>query len=268
MVDARLLTGLGLALLLHAAAALWASGLTMRPPMTLEPVKTVRTVRQDVKLPKPPPPPPPKEEPKPEEPKLEPQAPKPQAEAPKPQAPKRSPQPKSNEPPPADAPPPSSEPAPLVLSKTYGGSGDSGVAVQTGDHDTLGDPAVDATEENTRRRREEPKPAGTGGNGTAPADEDDGGKVEIVHAVPKGSCRVEWPEGAEVGHRTVEVRLSLEIGLDGRVKKARILRGAGEPFDDAAIEAVQGCAFQPGTRDGKPFVDRVPFLVVFKPSAQ
>lgn len=66
--------------------------------------------------------------------------------------------------------------------------------------------------------------------------------------------------------RTFAVRLLLTVDQGGRVIVAKVLRGAGAPFDQAAIDALRQCLFQPGTRDGLPVVDRVPFLVEFKPS--
>ena len=59
----------------------------------------------------------------------------------------------------------------------------------------------------------------------------------------------------------------LTIGTDGSVKPGRLLRAAGEPFDSAARNALRGCPFDAGTKDGKPFVDKVPFVVEFKPGS-
>ena len=90
--------------------------------------------------------------------------------------------------------------------------------------------------------------------------------VEIVHAVKQHDFKVEWPDGEEPTARAVEVTLLLDIGLDGKVDKVRLLRGAGEPFDSQAIAALKQQQFKPGTRDGKPFRDHVSFVVEFKPS--
>ena len=61
------------------------------------------------------------------------------------------------------------------------------------------------------------------------------------------------------------MQLLLTINPRGKVAKARVLRSLGPVFDDVAVKALQACAFVPGTRDGKPFTDRVPFVVEFKP---
>lgn len=253
--------GTAISLLLHGLLAFWASTLpTTHQLPPLEPKKLVRTVNQQIVLPKKvlPPEPPKVELPKPE-PSM--QAPR---ETPEPVA-KPSSKPKSETPKPQTEQKPS-EPAPLVLSKTYGASDGSGVAVNAGKDDSLGDPNVDPNERNTRQRFvpkvEAPVKGDDGGDGDAETTR----KVEIVHAVPKSRCRVEWPEGAEAAGRVVEVTLSLEIATDGAIDKIRILRGAGDPFDDAAIAAIRQCSFNAGTRDGKAFRDRISFAVEFKPS--
>ncbi len=254
------------ALLLHAAVGMWGynRGKTERePPPRKE--KIVRTVKQNVELPKPPPkvePPKPPEvavkEPSPTE--------KP-AEQPKAATPKSRPPRAEN--PIRQEPPPSNEPAPLVLSKTYGGEG--GVTVNAGKDDSLGDPNVVPTETNTRKRMESKETAAPSsddvGGEAGSGNEVDGHQVEIVHAATK-KCTVAWPDGAEAGNRIVEIKLTLWVGINGNVTKVKILRGNGEPFDSAAIAAGKLCTFSPGTRDGKPFVDRVPFTMEFKPNGR
>ena len=259
-MNRNLAIGLSAAVAMHAIALTWSVGLA-RPvqPLAPPPEIQVRTVREQIELPPPPPP----------EPKLAPEPPPPKptdAVAPvdRPASPRpRSAQPKSNRPPPpTDA---KDEPPPLVLSQTYGSGGDPGVAVNRGDEDSLGDPDIDPTEANVRRRLPPPPvQAPVAGQGDGPAARE----VRIVHAVPKGRCKVEWPEGAEPGNRVVEVRLALSVSSDGKVLSARILRGAGEPFDSAAIAALEACAFLPATRDGMATADKVPFVVEFKPNGQ
>lgn len=266
-MDRNLAIGICASLLLHSLLGWWCVGLAPRPrALVVEDKKLVRTVNQQIELPKPKPkpkPPEPKPEPKKEEPMAKAEAP---AQQPKPAAAaKRPPQPKSAEPQPKN-PPPANEPAPLVLSKTYGAGGDSGVAVQTGKDDVLGDPNVDATEENVRRRpppSDTGKPADAGPAVAAP----EAHKVEVVAAKPKESCSkyIEWPEGADMAGRVIEVTLQLEIGEDGGVRKVKILRGAGQPFDAEAIKDIAKCPFAAGTRDGKPVASKIAFVVEFRP---
>jgi TonB family protein len=258
-VNRDLAIGTAISLLLHGMLAYWAVNLPEThtlPP--LEPKKLVKTVQEQIVLPK---------KPLPEPPKIEPPKPEPAAQAPtetpEPAA-KPAPKPKSDAPkPPVQKP---SEPAPLVLSKTYGASDGSGVAVNAGKDDTLGDPNVDPDEKKTRQRFVPKVAAPAQGNGDGEGDGAEKREVKIVHAVPPRAVHVDWPEGAENSGRTVEVTLLLEISEDGTVDKVRILRGAGEPFDGVAIAALKQQKFKPGTRDGKPFRDRVSFAVEFKPS--
>ena len=254
-----LIIGTAISLLLHGALAYWASTLVpTHAALQIEPKKLVRTVREEIVLPK--------KVVAPEPPKVEPPKPEPAAQA-QPEAPapvaKAAAKPKSEAPKPLAQKP--SEPAPLVLSKTYGASDGSGVAVHAGKDDTLGDPNVEPDAQNTRQRFV-PKVEAAATQGDAQGEGEVAGReVKIVRAVPKAKCRVEWPQGAEVGGRVVQVTLSLEIGVDGAVEKVRVLRGAGEPFDDAAIAAIRQCPFVGGTRDGKPFRDRFSFVVDFPP---
>ncbi|MSP91639.1 MAG: energy transducer TonB [Myxococcales bacterium] len=249
-----LVVGLVVAVVLHAAVAVWGAHAVRAPrPIPPSPRQLVHTVREAVALPKPPPPPA-KLEPPPPEP------PKPAAAAPQPRAPRpvaRAPQPGAKTPTAAAA-----GPQPFALSQTYGGAGD-GVVVQTAPDDVFGNPEVDADEKNVRRRPiEEPVAAPP----PLPA-ESAARQVEIVSALPRPACRhVQWPEGAETGNRVIEVVLGLDIGPDGGVRRVRILRGGGEPFDDSAVAHVKSCGWEPGRRDGQPFTDHVSFVVEFRPS--
>lgn len=249
--------GLIIAVAVHVAVACW--GMTLQPAphsLVLEIKKPVKTVRQEIVLPKKVPP---KVEPQPEI--VKPQPTETPQEAPHP-VDKPAQKPKSEAPKPQQKP---SEPAPLVLSKTYGASDGSGVAVNAGKNDTLGDPNVDPTAQNTRQRFvPKAEQASTGDDkGDQPGDR----KVEITHATQK-FCRPEWPEGAEAGGRKVEVMLLLDVNEEGKVGKVRLIRGAGEPFDEAAMAQIQSpkiCSFSPGMRDGKAIPDRIRFTIEFLP---
>jgi len=265
-VDRNLWIGIAVSLVFHAIGAGWAVSLSPRPrSLDRKPPQLVRTVRERIELPRPKPKPP---EPKPEVKKDDPPAKAAPTEAQKQVAPARKPvQPKSAAPV-AKAAAPHNDSAPLVISKTYGAAGDGGVAVETGQDDVLGDPGVAPTEDNVRRR---PPTEGGGDDGQAkapdPPPQKEPRRIEIVQARPRESCNryVSWPDGAESGGRVVEVTLQLEIGEDGAVRKVKILRGAGDPFDSQAVKDIQRCPFSAGTRDGKPMVSKIAFVVEFKP---
>ncbi len=253
ILNQDLITGFIVAISLHAGVGWWTVATDIAAPEERIVKMLARVVHQEVKLPKPKPPPP-KVAPKPEA-KPEAKKPKPKPEA-KPKRRKAQPKRKKRAKPkePAND---SSEPLPLVLSKTYGapGSGD-GVVVESGEEDILGDSAVDPTERNTN-------PTVVEDLGT----EDEEPKLVIVHARPRGPCEVQWPAGAPRMRRIVEVTLQLVIDKRGKVIRTRVLRSGGEPFDSTAQEALRKCVFVPGKRNGVRFVDRVPFVVEFKPSS-
>lgn len=269
-MDRNLTIGITASLLIHTVVALWVRDMETQPRIVEPPEKkAVRTVQEQIILPKPKPKPPEEKPPEVKPPETAPTQ-TPQQEA-KPQAaPKRTPQPKSDQPAPKTPPPPSNEPPPLVLSKTYGGGGDDGVAVQSGKEDVLGDPGVEANEENVRRRPQPEVTSDQGGQGSDSQGDTkakEPRKIEILQARPRESCDkfIQWPDGAESGGRVIEVTLQLEIGEDGDIRKVKILRGAGEPFDSEAMRDIRRCPFSAGSRDGKPTSSKIAFVVVFKP---
>lgn len=227
-----------------------------REPPPPEPINihVAKTVQFDVELPKPEV----VQDPLPEPPKTTLVA-KAEPEAPQPVA---RPKPRSTKPSPADAPSPS-EPAPLVLSQVYEGGGS--IVAEKGDEDVLGDPAVEANERNRRNAPDAPEAPRTFQAPVAATPAVVRPEDVIRRAVPRNACPVEWPADALVERRIVEVKLLLTVDRDGRVTGVKVLRGVGEPFDRAAREALERCPFEPGRRNGEPMVDRVPFVVEFKP---
>lgn len=269
--------GLGLifALLVHGGGWWWLGTLEATPTPVEPPRQVARTVDFEVKLPTPPP----KPAPTPTEPVAPPPrqlaqqtpAPPPKAAAKASKAPRKASKARGGKRTAArpavrpSAPPPA--PAPLMLSQVYEGAG--AVQVMEGEQDVLGNPAIAIGAPSTPRvpdpTRVDVDDVGQLGGAGDEAEEER--QVRIVHAAPRERCRVQWPEGALTGNRVVEVKLQLTVDGTGRVSRARVIRGSGEPFDSAAVAALKGCAFVPGQRDGRPFVDRVPFTVAFKPGS-
>ena len=56
----------------------------------------------------------------------------------------------------------------------------------------------------------------------------------------------EVPPGTVFPGPEVTVVLSLDVAADGRVEKASVESGSGEPFDSAALAAARGFSFEPG----------------------
>ena len=268
--------GAAVALFAHVLGFYWASGLERSKP---EVKQRTRVVQMDVKLPKKPKP---KVVAEQKQPQLAPKpAPKPPPEkvAKQPKPARKKPAKKSKKrrkskrsakrakpriakktPPPRPTP----QPVPLVLSKVYGGSG--GVAVEKGDDDILGDPSVEVNERN-RVAVAPQEVVENEDDDDDDEDEDDEVRTVIRHARPRSRCQVTWPTEAPVQRRIVSIRLLVTVNRKGKVSAARVLRSVGYPFDAAAVKALRACVFEPGTRDGQPFTDRVPFLVEFRPGA-
>ena len=65
------------------------------------------------------------------------------------------------------------------------------------------------------------------------------------------------------------VDLILEVGLDGRPHDVRIERSSGHPqLDQAALDAVAGWEFRPGTRGGEPVATDLRVPVTFRPPVE
>jgi protein TonB len=81
---------------------------------------------------------------------------------------------------------------------------------------------------------------------------------------PQRTVAPEYPVRARKKGTTGEVRLSLLVGIDGRVRDVRVL--SSEPaglFDDAAIQAVRQWTYTPATYEGEPVATRVTQPIVF-----
>jgi TonB family protein len=61
-----------------------------------------------------------------------------------------------------------------------------------------------------------------------------------------------YPKDAETAGLSGEVGLDIDIGVDGSVAAARVVRPAGYGFDEAALAAVKQFVFSPAELDGKP----------------
>lgn len=81
---------------------------------------------------------------------------------------------------------------------------------------------------------------------------------------PQRTIAPDYPSRARKQGTTGEVRLSLLVGIDGRVRDVRVL--SAEPpgvFDQAAIAAVRQWTYSPATYDGQTVATRVTQPVVF-----
>lgn len=72
-----------------------------------------------------------------------------------------------------------------------------------------------------------------------------------------------YPASAPTGEGSVEVLIRVAIDEHGAHIAAELLRGAGAPFDDLALEAAQAMRFAPATIDGEPTVVTIDLPVRF-----
>jgi hypothetical protein len=74
--------------------------------------------------------------------------------------------------------------------------------------------------------------------------------------------KVEAPRDAPPGRHAVS--MSVAIAADGRVSDAKIIAGAGAPFDDLAKKAIAQFVFCPGRdKDSQPLACRISYRYIF-----
>lgn len=213
-----------------------------------KPVEIAKVEPEVVKEPEPTPP-----EPKPEV--KPPEPPKPVETPPPRKAERRPPKPKNDK---VEA---VKSDAPVALALTgLTNMGAGGMAIQKGEFDSFGDASVVATRDTTAPR-EVGSPDGVAG-GTGDVDRPPPKRVPArVKNRPKG----EWPADAPPRAGAVLVRLSLLVGVDGRVKDVKVVRKAGPAFDREARAVGLKATFEPATVDGEPVESWVPWDVEFTP---
>lgn len=212
-----------------------------------------------------PPPPKPPEPPKAEEPKPEPK-PAPEAPKPKPKA-KRKPRPPADEPP-AEPPPAeekADEPQEATGPKTFGmnfegttkaGPGD-GVAVPQGD--SLGvDPRI-------RKRGPKKKSKGPKTGFKTTYKRNERAPIAMITTKPKVKREVlpDFPERAKELGIEGKVRVELTINADGKVVKARLLKGLHPLLDTSALKAARKMRFVPATVNGTAVKITIKYSFVF-----
>ena len=76
--------------------------------------------------------------------------------------------------------------------------------------------------------------------------------------------RAAYPEAARRENREANVYLKILITADGKVARVRVVRGAGEGFDQAAIQLVKQFRFRPGEVDGQAVSVWIPWNYKFR----
>jgi len=82
---------------------------------------------------------------------------------------------------------------------------------------------------------------------------------------PQRTVAPEYPSRARKKGTTGLVRLSLLVGVDGRVRDVRVLESSPPGvFDDAAVAAVRQWTYAPATYEGQPVATRVTQPIDFR----
>ncbi len=222
--------------------ALFLAALALAPPPSREEARPppTRVTLVDTRPPavEPPPAPPPPEPPRRVEtvnraPRKEPVAPAPLLDAP---------------PPPSQAPPAAPRRFAVSLEATVPGGG---VAVPTAAPGAA--PALRAT------------PGGTSDRADAPAFTVEPDSAPSLLAQPGiEEMRALYPEAARRAGLEGDVKLELEVSATGEVTGSRVVRSAGNGFDEVAQRLVRRFRFRPATRGGKPVPAVVPWTYKFR----
>jgi protein TonB len=129
--------------------------------------------------------------------------------------------------------------------------------------------AVPTTEGPTaaRGRADLPPSAAVGDNAgpTGPLDVVDVERAPRPLRQPSpADLRALYPEEARREGLEADVRLELLVDAEGRVADVKVVRPAGNGFDDAAARAARGLAFSPATRGGRPVPVWIPWTLKFR----
>ena len=147
-------------------------------------------------------------------------------------------------------------PPPLIVSN----AGDFGdVGVRTGEEDSFGSAAVKTDPPKKKpvvETEEDGSDDGAGG--------DDFENVRVLPRILKKVAGKYPPEESGLG-RYVRVRMSLRVGVTGKVTKVRIVRSGGAAFDIEARRVARLLRFRPGTLNGKAEAMWTPWLLEFWP---
>jgi periplasmic protein TonB len=108
-------------------------------------------------------------------------------------------------------------------------------------------------------------PGGTSDRADAPAFvvEPDSAPSLVAQPGPD-EMRALYPDAARRGGLEGDVKLELEVSPTGEVTGSRVVRSAGNGFDEVAQRLVRKFRFRPATRGGKPVAAVVPWTYKFR----
>jgi TonB family protein len=130
-------------------------------------------------------------------------------------------------------------------------------------------PKTTETQAETTPPEKEEEPEEAGDPNALPGDPGGGGKFFLpyyaVEQMPAFQNKVApvYPEAARKLERSSQVILEAYIDAEGIVRKIRIVRSGGDPFDQAAIRALEVSKFSPAFINGKPVPVKILIPYVF-----
>lgn len=98
-----------------------------------------------------------------------------------------------------------------------------------------------------------------------PIDASDASRVpELVAQPDPEALRRAYPERARAAGLEANVVLRILVSTEGRVQAVRLIKGAGNGFDEAAQRLVREFRFRAGSRDGKAVPVWIPWTYKFR----
>ena len=75
--------------------------------------------------------------------------------------------------------------------------------------------------------------------------------AEVPASLDAKNCKADYPKASLMNEEQGEVKMSFLVGADGNVVESKLDKSSGfKNLDKAAIKALSGCKFKPGTKDG------------------
>lgn len=75
--------------------------------------------------------------------------------------------------------------------------------------------------------------------------------AEVPASLDAKNCKAEYPKASLINEEQGDVKMSFLVAADGNVVESKLEKSSGfKNLDKAAMKALSGCKFKPGTKDG------------------
>jgi len=75
--------------------------------------------------------------------------------------------------------------------------------------------------------------------------------AEVPASLDAKNCKAEYPKASLMNEEQGDVKMSFLVAADGNVVESKLEKSSGfKNLDKAALKALSGCKFKPGTKDG------------------